>query len=149
MPDQPNLIIESLGLMFPNTNMECIEEVLKLNHFDLGAFEIFDLMFSDWVLFLAYPNLFGIKGFVVVGLIWGQTLIMLDELEVNNICSLFILKTACIRKITGHGTGIVYNRELWIMVPEDKIITGTILLSQIVISSLSGTRHLFSSDSNI
>jgi hypothetical protein len=23
-------------------------------------------MFSDWVLFLAYPNLFGIKGFVVV-----------------------------------------------------------------------------------
>jgi hypothetical protein len=30
------------------------------------AFEIFDLMFSDWVSFLAYPNLFGIKGFVVV-----------------------------------------------------------------------------------
>jgi hypothetical protein len=29
-------------------------------------FEIFDLMFFDWVLFLAYPNLFGIKGFVVV-----------------------------------------------------------------------------------
>jgi hypothetical protein len=29
-------------------------------------FEIFDLMLSDWVLFLAYPNLFGIKGFVVV-----------------------------------------------------------------------------------
>jgi hypothetical protein len=29
-------------------------------------FEIFDLMFSDWVLFLTYPNLFGIKGFVVV-----------------------------------------------------------------------------------
>jgi hypothetical protein len=28
--------------------------------------EIFDLMFSDWVSFLAYPNLFGIKGFVVV-----------------------------------------------------------------------------------
>jgi hypothetical protein len=23
-------------------------------------------MFSDWVLFLTYPNLFGIKGFVVV-----------------------------------------------------------------------------------
>jgi hypothetical protein len=23
-------------------------------------------MFSDWVSFLAYPNLFGIKGFVVV-----------------------------------------------------------------------------------
>ncbi|KAF3332684.1 polyadenylate-binding protein-interacting protein 6 [Carex littledalei] len=35
-PDQPNLIIESLGLMFPSTSMECIEEVLKLNHFDLG-----------------------------------------------------------------------------------------------------------------
>ncbi|XP_078177172.1 CTC-interacting domain 6 [Carex rostrata] len=35
-PDQPNLIIESLGLMFPNTSMECIEEVLKSNHFDLG-----------------------------------------------------------------------------------------------------------------
>lgn len=47
-PDQPNLIIESLGLMFPNTSMECIEEVLKSNHFDLG-----------------------------------QTLTMLDELEVN------------------------------------------------------------------
>jgi hypothetical protein len=29
-------------------------------------FEIFDLMFSDWVSFLAYPNLFGIKDFVVV-----------------------------------------------------------------------------------
>jgi Protein of unknown function (DUF3741)/DUF761-associated sequence motif len=27
---------------------------------------LFDLMFSDWVSFLAYPNLFGIKGFVVV-----------------------------------------------------------------------------------
>jgi hypothetical protein len=24
-------------------------------------FEIFDFMFSDWVLFLTYPNLFGIK----------------------------------------------------------------------------------------
>jgi hypothetical protein len=29
-------------------------------------FEIFDLMLFDWVSFLAYPNLFGIKGFVVV-----------------------------------------------------------------------------------
>jgi hypothetical protein len=29
-------------------------------------FEIFDLMLSNWVSFLAYPNLFGIKGFVVV-----------------------------------------------------------------------------------
>jgi hypothetical protein len=29
-------------------------------------FEISNLMFSDWVLFLTYPNLFGIKGFVVV-----------------------------------------------------------------------------------
>jgi hypothetical protein len=29
-------------------------------------FEIFDLIFFDWVSFLAYPNLFGIKGFVVV-----------------------------------------------------------------------------------
>jgi hypothetical protein len=27
---------------------------------------IFDLILSDWVSFLAYPNLFGIKGFVVV-----------------------------------------------------------------------------------
>jgi hypothetical protein len=27
---------------------------------------LFDLMLSDWVSFLAYPNLFGIKGFVVV-----------------------------------------------------------------------------------
>jgi hypothetical protein len=32
----------------------------------LLIFEIFDLMFSDWVSFLAYPNLFGIKIFVVV-----------------------------------------------------------------------------------
>jgi hypothetical protein len=24
------------------------------------------MVFSDWVSFLAYPNLFGIKGFVVV-----------------------------------------------------------------------------------
>jgi hypothetical protein len=29
-------------------------------------FEIFDLMISDWVSFLAYPNLFEIKDFVVV-----------------------------------------------------------------------------------
>jgi hypothetical protein len=29
-------------------------------------FEISDLMLSDWVSFLAYLNLFGIKGFVVV-----------------------------------------------------------------------------------
>jgi signal transduction histidine kinase len=29
-------------------------------------FEIFYLMFFDWVSFLAYPILFGIKGFVVV-----------------------------------------------------------------------------------
>jgi hypothetical protein len=28
-------------------------------------FEIFDLIFFDWVSFLAYPNLFGIKDFVV------------------------------------------------------------------------------------
>jgi hypothetical protein len=31
-----------------------------------SIFEISDLMLSDWVLFLAYPNLFGIKGFIVV-----------------------------------------------------------------------------------
>jgi hypothetical protein len=29
-------------------------------------FEIFNLILSDWVLFIAYPNLFGIKDFVVV-----------------------------------------------------------------------------------
>jgi hypothetical protein len=29
-------------------------------------FEIFDLMLSNWVSFLTYPNLFGIKDFVVV-----------------------------------------------------------------------------------
>jgi hypothetical protein len=29
-------------------------------------FEMFVFMLSDWVSFLAYPNLFGIKGFVVV-----------------------------------------------------------------------------------
>jgi hypothetical protein len=29
-------------------------------------FEIFDLMFSNWALFLVHPNLFGIKDFVVV-----------------------------------------------------------------------------------
>jgi hypothetical protein len=29
-------------------------------------FEIYDLYDLDWVSFLAYPNLFGIKGFVVV-----------------------------------------------------------------------------------
>jgi hypothetical protein len=33
-------------------------------------FEIFNLMLSDWVSFLAYPNLFGIKGFVVVVVSW-------------------------------------------------------------------------------
>jgi hypothetical protein len=29
-------------------------------------FEISDLILSDWVSFLAYPNLFGIKGFDVL-----------------------------------------------------------------------------------
>jgi hypothetical protein len=29
-------------------------------------FEIFNLIFSDWVSFLVYPNLFGNKSFVVV-----------------------------------------------------------------------------------
>jgi hypothetical protein len=32
----------------------------------LLIFEISNLMLSDWISFLAYPNLFGIKGFVVV-----------------------------------------------------------------------------------
>jgi hypothetical protein len=32
-------------------------------------------MFSDWVSFLAYPNLFGIKGFVVVVVVVGSKLI--------------------------------------------------------------------------
>jgi hypothetical protein len=35
-------------------------------------FEIFDLMFFDWVSFLAYPNLFGIKGFVVVVVVYKK-----------------------------------------------------------------------------
>jgi hypothetical protein len=41
-------------------------------HLDLGffakslIFEISDLMLSYWISFLAYPNLFGIKGFVFV-----------------------------------------------------------------------------------
>jgi hypothetical protein len=29
-------------------------------------------MLSDWVSFLAYPNLFGIKGFVVVEIFWSS-----------------------------------------------------------------------------
>jgi hypothetical protein len=29
-------------------------------------FDIFDLILSDWVSFLAYPNLFEIKDFVVI-----------------------------------------------------------------------------------
>jgi hypothetical protein len=36
-------------------------------------------MFSDWVSFLAYPNLFGIKGFVVV-VVHYQWIIHLDFL---------------------------------------------------------------------
>jgi hypothetical protein len=32
-------------------------------------------MFSDWVLFLAYPNLFGIKGFVVVVVARGERVV--------------------------------------------------------------------------
>jgi hypothetical protein len=32
-------------------------------------------MFSDWVSFLAYPNLFGIKGFVVVVVVEYQTIV--------------------------------------------------------------------------
>jgi hypothetical protein len=39
---------------------------LSLSSLLLLIFKIFDLMLSDWVSFLAYPNLFGIKGFVVV-----------------------------------------------------------------------------------
>jgi hypothetical protein len=30
------------------------------------GFDIFDLMLSHWASFLAYLNLFGIKGFIVV-----------------------------------------------------------------------------------
>jgi hypothetical protein len=37
-------------------------------------------MFSDWISFLAYPNLFGIKGFVVVVVF---TVLQLD-IMVNN-----------------------------------------------------------------
>jgi hypothetical protein len=32
-------------------------------------FEISNLIFSDWVSFLTYPNLFGIKDFVVVAVV--------------------------------------------------------------------------------
>jgi hypothetical protein len=35
-------------------------------------------MFSDWVSFLAYPNLFGIKGFVVV-------VVFLDEGQLDGL----------------------------------------------------------------
>jgi hypothetical protein len=34
-------------------------------------FEISDLTFSDWISFLAYPNLFEIKDFVVVVILFG------------------------------------------------------------------------------
>jgi hypothetical protein len=34
-------------------------------------FEIFNLLLSDWVSFLSYPNLFGIKGFVVVVVVYS------------------------------------------------------------------------------
>jgi hypothetical protein len=42
-------------------------------------FEISDLMFSDWVSFLAYPNLFGIKGFVVVVMDYTGILVSLSK----------------------------------------------------------------------
>jgi hypothetical protein len=41
-------------------------QILLTHNINPLIFEIFDLMFSDWVSFLAYPNLFGIKGLVVV-----------------------------------------------------------------------------------
>jgi hypothetical protein len=34
--------------------------------FDNGSVSMIFVIFSDWVSFLAYPNLFGIKGYVVV-----------------------------------------------------------------------------------
>jgi hypothetical protein len=36
-------------------------------------------MLSDWVSFLTYPNLFGIKGFVVVVVISGNTSKIADK----------------------------------------------------------------------
>jgi hypothetical protein len=37
-------------------------------------------MLSDWILFLAYPNLFGVKGFVVV-VVYDSDRILLSYLK--------------------------------------------------------------------
>jgi hypothetical protein len=41
------------------------------------------VMFSDWVSFLAYPNLFRIKGFVVVDVFWKQMVKLIKIMKLN------------------------------------------------------------------
>jgi hypothetical protein len=48
----------------------------------LSQFEIFDLMLSDWVSFLAYPNLFEIKDFVVVVVVFIEVSIVRYEIRI-------------------------------------------------------------------
>jgi hypothetical protein len=52
-----------------------------------SIFEISDLMLSDWVLFLAYPNLFGIKGFIVVVVVVVVVLLVSKLYNLNKIKS--------------------------------------------------------------
>jgi hypothetical protein len=54
-------------------------------------FEIFDLMFSDWVSFLAYPNLFVIKGFIVVLVLFCYFAVLVSGMNFNKnrCCSIF------------------------------------------------------------
>jgi hypothetical protein len=40
-------------------------------------------MLSDWVSFLAYPNLFGIKGFVVIVIVIYWLIYFLQKLHVS------------------------------------------------------------------
>jgi hypothetical protein len=56
-------------------------------------FEISDLMLSDWVSFLAYPNLFGIKGFVVVvvNFLEKQKLIVVSVAQNDKSFSMYLL----------------------------------------------------------
>jgi hypothetical protein len=57
------IVIIILSLFSSSSLLVSLSQLLSLIFF---IFEISDSMILDWVSFLTYPNLFGIKGFIVV-----------------------------------------------------------------------------------
>jgi hypothetical protein len=50
-------------------------------------YRLIDLMLLDWVSFLAYPNLFGIKGFVVVVVVHYRLILYQGPSKFYTICN--------------------------------------------------------------